>query len=77
VLPLDAVLTTALRALRKRQAAERLEAGPAYEASGYVVTDELGRPVHPERFTDEFIAWPPSPGARVSGCTTAAIQPTR
>ena len=54
MLPLDAVLATALRALRKRQAAERLEAGPAYEASGYVVTDELGRPVHPERFTDEF-----------------------
>jgi integrase len=54
VLPLDAALTTALRALRKRQAAERLEAGPAYEPSGYVVVDELGAPVHPERFTDEF-----------------------
>jgi integrase len=54
VLPLDGVLTAALRMLRKRQAAERLEAGPAYQATGYVVVDELGAPMHPERFTDEF-----------------------
>jgi integrase len=40
--------------LHKRQAAEKLEAGPAYEAPGYVVADELGAPIHPERFTDEF-----------------------
>jgi integrase len=53
-LPLDDVLVGALRELHKRQAAERLEAGEAYEASGYVVVDELGVPVHPERFTDEF-----------------------
>jgi integrase len=26
----------------------------ANEDSGYVVTDELGRPVHPEWFSDEF-----------------------
>jgi len=53
-LPLDGVLVAALRALRKRQLAERLEAGEAYEASGYVVVDELGQPLNPERFTDEF-----------------------
>ena len=53
-LPLDDALVAALKALRKLQAAVRLEAGPAYEASGYVVVDELGAPVHPERFTDEF-----------------------
>jgi hypothetical protein len=29
-------------------------AGPAYEDSGYVVTDELGAPVHPKRFSDDF-----------------------
>jgi integrase len=52
--PLDNALVTALRELRKRQATERLAAGHAYEASGYVVVDELGAPVHPERFTDEF-----------------------
>jgi integrase len=53
-LPLDDALVTARKALKARQAAERLAAGPAYEGSGYVAADELGRPVHPEWYTDEF-----------------------
>jgi integrase len=53
-LPLDDALATALKALKARQAAERLAAGPAYERTGYVAADELGRPVHPEWYTDEF-----------------------
>ena len=53
-LPLDPDLVAALRVLRKQQAAERLAAGQAYEASGYVAVDELGAPVHPEWLTDEF-----------------------
>jgi integrase len=53
-LPLDDALVAALRALKARQAAERLAAGPAYERTGYVAADELGRPVHPEWYTDEF-----------------------
>jgi integrase len=53
-LPLDDALVTALRTLKARQAAERLAAGPAYERTGYVAADELGRPVHPEWYTDEF-----------------------
>jgi len=53
-LPLDDALVSALRALRARQSAERLAAGPAYERAGYVAADELGRPVHPEWYTDEF-----------------------
>jgi integrase len=53
-LPLDDVLTAALRALHKRQAAERLASGQAYQPSGYVVTDELGAAVNPEWFSDEF-----------------------
>ena len=40
-LPLDPTLAAALRALRKRQRAERLAAGPAYADSGHVVCDEL------------------------------------
>lgn len=44
-LPGPAVVMTALRAFRARQAAERLAAGAAYEASGYVLVDELGAPV--------------------------------
>jgi integrase len=53
-LPLDDALTAGLKALKSRQARERLAAGVAYERSGYVCADELGRAVHPEWFTDEF-----------------------
>jgi integrase len=53
-LPLDGELVAALKALKARQAAERLAAGPAYERDGYAAADELGRPVHPEWYTDEF-----------------------
>jgi integrase len=56
-LPLDPDLIAALRLLHKRQAAERLAAGGAYEpgpGGGWVAADELGAPVHPEWLTDEF-----------------------
>lgn len=53
-LPLDTALVDALKALKARQAAENLGAGPAYQASGYIVTDELGVPVHPDWYSDEF-----------------------
>jgi len=53
-LPLDDELFAGLKALRKQQQAEAEEAGEAYDASGYVVTDELGMPVHPEWYSDEF-----------------------
>ncbi len=53
-LPLDDELVAALRALRAKQAAEKLAAGPAYSDSGYVVVDELGEPVHPEHYSDDF-----------------------
>jgi integrase len=53
-LPLPDDLAAALTALHKRQAAEKLAAGPAYADSGYVVTDELGEPVNPDWFSDEF-----------------------
>lgn len=44
-LPAPAVLVRALKAAKAGQAAEKLAAGDAYEDSGYVVVDELGRPV--------------------------------
>jgi integrase len=63
-LPLDDALIAALIELRKRQMAESAAAGAAYQAglgvldwySGgeYVITDELGMPVHPEWYSDEF-----------------------
>jgi integrase len=53
-LPLDATVASALRALKVAQAAEKLAAGEAFVDSGYVVVDELGEPVHPEWYSDEF-----------------------
>ncbi|MFG2021108.1 tyrosine-type recombinase/integrase [Actinomadura geliboluensis] len=63
-LPLDEQLVTALEALRKRQMAESEQAGEAYrgglgevewyDGGEYLVTDELGMPVHPEWYSDEF-----------------------
>lgn len=43
-LPLPTIVTAALRSYKATQAAERLAAGTAYEASGYVLVDELGAP---------------------------------
>jgi integrase len=53
-LPLDDDVVGALDELRKRQMAEGIAGAPAYRASGYIVTDELGAPVHPEWYSDEF-----------------------
>lgn len=64
-LPLDDKLVTALTKLRKQQALDRLQAGTAYQkgldelgwytpGESYVVTDELGMPVYPEWYSDEF-----------------------
>jgi integrase len=53
-LPLDDETAQALDELRKRQMAEGIAAAPAYRASGYIVTDELGAAVHPEWYSDEF-----------------------
>jgi integrase len=64
-LPLDDDLVAALVELRKRQARESEIAGAAYGAGladldwyiqgdKYVVTDELGTPLHPESYSDEF-----------------------
>jgi integrase len=43
-LPLPEPVVAALRAFKATQAAERLAAGSAYQASGYVLIDELGQP---------------------------------
>lgn len=43
-LPGPAVVMTALKAFKTAQAAEKLAAGDAYAASGYVLVDELGAP---------------------------------
>ena len=64
-LPLDDELVSALTELRKHQIKESENAGRAYRAGledldwytagdEYVVTDELGIPIHPESYSDEF-----------------------
>ncbi|MFI7700677.1 tyrosine-type recombinase/integrase [Nonomuraea sp. NPDC049480] len=51
---LDADTVTALRAHRKTQAAERLAAGEIWVDSGFVFTDEIGQPLHPQQVSDLF-----------------------
>ncbi|WP_231618597.1 site-specific integrase [Nonomuraea sp. SBT364] len=51
---LDEDTVTALRMHRKRQATERLAAGEAWTDSGFVFTDEIGRPLHPQQVSDHF-----------------------
>ncbi|MCB0913635.1 MAG: tyrosine-type recombinase/integrase [Propionibacteriaceae bacterium] len=58
---------TLLRSLKARQAADRLAAGAAYEESGYVLVDALGRPVRPEAYSDRFTEL----------CTTAGVPRIR
>jgi integrase len=53
-LPLDAATVAALRAMRAKQAAERLAAGAAYEPSGRVACNEIGQAVSPEWYSHEF-----------------------
>jgi len=56
-LPLFQPVTAALEALYARQAAEKDAAGAAYPTEvddGYVCADELGEPLNPERYSDEF-----------------------
>lgn len=59
VMPLEQTLPGSvgvLRGLRAQQAAQRLAAGSAWEDSGFVLADALGRPVHPEAYSAAFRA---------------------
>ena len=56
-LPLFEPVTSALERLYTAQLAEKAAAGSAYQGdvdSGYVCADELGAPLHPEWYSDEF-----------------------
>ncbi|WP_260148878.1 tyrosine-type recombinase/integrase [Streptomyces sp. PanSC9] len=53
VLPLPAPVHTALVAFQARQLLEKEQAGQAYEDSGYVVVDELGRPFKTDKLRRE------------------------
>ena len=65
---LDVQTVAALRARRRLQREERLRAGDAWDSSlDLVFTDELGRPVHPDRITREF-------GAKAKAAGLAQIR---
>ena len=51
---LDAETVVAMRAHRKRQLEERVLAGDAWQDEDLVFCDELGGPLHPDRFTRTF-----------------------
>ncbi|WP_255495061.1 site-specific integrase [Nocardia sp. GTS18] len=50
-LPLTDQLAIELKAAKARTTAERLALGKVWEGSGYVVVDELGRAVSPDKLT--------------------------
>lgn len=54
VLPLFEPVTGALRALADLQQIEASATGAAYADTGYIAVDELGEPLNPERYSDEF-----------------------
>jgi integrase len=53
-IPLDPSLVGSLRSHKTRQGQERWAAGEAWGDEGYVFTDELGAPLHPEFFSTRF-----------------------
>ena len=74
-IPIDARLVALLRVHRRRQAAEKLAAGPAYEDSAFLLADELGRPYHPEsisRWFDTKVAQLGLPRIRLHDCRHTA-----
>ncbi len=55
-IPLPPRAVGALKAHRKRQAAEKLAAGPVYEDRGLVFADEIGDPLSPDMISASFRA---------------------
>ena len=43
-----------LKSVRTRQLENRLAAGPAWQDNGYVFCQKTGKPLHPDRVTNEF-----------------------
>ncbi len=54
--PLDGQLVALLRAHKSRQAQEKLAAGSAYGTGGWLFSDELGTPHHPDTLSEWFAA---------------------
>jgi integrase len=69
---LDAETVAVLRAHRAGQAQEKLAAGPAWVDDDLVFCNELGEPLHPDRFTRAFGA-----AVRRSGVRTIRLHDLR
>ncbi|WP_030744518.1 tyrosine-type recombinase/integrase [Streptomyces sp. NRRL F-5135] len=63
-LPLPAPLYKALKSFRTLQLREKLAAGDAYEDSGYVAVDKLGRPLQTDKLRREAYALMDAAGVR-------------
>lgn len=63
-LPLPRAATGALKSFKVKQAAEKLAAGEAYEASGFVVVDELGHALKTDQLRRRFYKLVDTAGAR-------------
>jgi integrase len=61
-----------LRALKARQAADRLMIGPGYPDTGLVLVDAIGTPIRPEAYSDRFRAL-----SREAGIPRAVLHSAR
>lgn len=70
--PLDPSLVVLLRRHQEIQSFERQVAGEAYEDSGWLVADELGRPYYPDTISEVFAA-----KVKTSGLPSLRLHDTR
>lgn len=54
ILPMDGEMVEVLRRARRRQAADKLQLGEAYQDAGYVACNEDGSPYHPDTITHRW-----------------------
>jgi integrase len=54
ILPMPTEVVDVLKAARKRQLEDRLAAGSQYRGGGYVASNQLGEPLHPDAITSRW-----------------------
>jgi len=72
LVPLCAPALESLRKVRAAQAADKLAAGPAYDARGFVFADALGLPIHPDLESKAFAAT--ARAAKLKGVTLHSLR---
>lgn len=63
-LPMDDEMVVVLRKARRRQAADKLQLGEAYQDLGYVACNEGGNPFHPDTLTHKWAKAAKAAGVR-------------